>query len=90
MILGRAICTKHMYAPLGPLGLLGSVTSLPLPRPRFFLPSLPILSAFFPRLAPASPSALRLILLRGDGEETSARVARGKGPALEKFTNARG
>ena len=30
----------------------------------------------------SGPSALRLILLRGDGEETSARVARGKGPAF--------
>ena len=47
LILGRATCTKHMYAPLGPLGLLGSTTSLPLPRP-FFLPSLP---AFLSSLA---------------------------------------
>mmetsp|Transcript_10772 Transcript_10772/g.39008 ORF Transcript_10772/g.39008 Transcript_10772/m.39008 type:complete len:248 (+) Transcript_10772:318-1061(+) len=60
LIFGRAICTKHMYAPLGPLGLFGSVTSLPLPRPRF----LPFLSSldFFPALPP-EPSALRFVPL---------------------------
>mmetsp|Transcript_10695 Transcript_10695/g.49116 ORF Transcript_10695/g.49116 Transcript_10695/m.49116 type:complete len:231 (+) Transcript_10695:593-1285(+) len=84
LILGRAICTKHMYAPLGPLGLLGSTTSLPLPRPRFFLPSLPILPSldFLPL---GSPSALRLVALLGrEGEETSARVARRAGAALAR------
>jgi len=36
LISGRRTPTKHKYAPFGPFGLVGSTTSLVLPRPAFF------------------------------------------------------
>ena len=82
LIFGRAICTKHMYAPFGPLGLFGSTTSLPLPRP-FFLPSLPLSFLDFFEAFSNVPSGLRLLRDRvrrrrdggfSSGNETSLPV----------------